>query len=67
MSHNRNKLFSLYVRRILNDYRVVVITHDIDDFGNRKNVENLLTIEEAKEMMGNLKQTIEEYEYSDKR
>lgn len=67
MSHNKNKLFSSYVRRIFNDYRVVVITHEVDDFGNRRNCENLLTIEEAKEMMENLKNTIEEYEYSDKR
>lgn len=61
MSQNKAKLFSSYVRRIFNDYRVVIITHEVDDFGNRQNCENLITIEQAKEMMENLKNTIEEY------
>lgn len=56
------KLFSSHVKRVYNDYRICVITHDSDDFGNRHNVENLITIDQAKEMLENLKTTIEVYE-----
>lgn len=56
------KLFSSYVKRVWNEYRVCVITHESDDFGNRRNVENMITIDQAKEMIENLKTTIEEYD-----
>lgn len=56
------KEFSSYVRRVYNEYRVCMITHYTDDFGNRHNVENLITIDQAKEIMENLKNTIEEYD-----
>lgn len=55
------KLFSSQVKRVYNDYRICVITHECDDFGNRRNVENLITIDQAKEMLENLKSTIEEF------
>lgn len=56
------KQFSSYVKRIYNEYRVCVITHECDDFANRHNVENLITIEQAKEILETLKKTIEEYD-----
>ncbi len=56
------KAFESYVTRIYNDYRVVIITNETDDFGNRYSVENLITINHAKEILENLKHTIEEYE-----
>lgn len=56
------KPFSTYVKRVYNEYYVCVITNDYDDFGNRRNVENLITIEQAKEMLENLKTTVQEYD-----
>lgn len=55
-------IFSSYLTRLYNDHRIVIITHNSDDFGNRSNCENLMRIEHAREILENLKQTIEEYD-----
>ena len=56
------KLFSSYILEINNKKRVVIITKETDDFGNRHDVENSITIEHAKEILENLKNTIEDYD-----
>lgn len=55
-------LFSSKVKRIFNDKRIVIVTHESDDFGNRIVNENLITIDQAKEIHQNLENTIKEYE-----
>lgn len=56
------KIFSSYNYLVNGKKRVVIITKHHDDFGNVNDVENLITIEHAKEILQNLKNTIEEYE-----
>lgn len=56
------KQFSSAVKRVYNDKRVVIFTEEWDDFGTKRYVENIITIEQAKETLENLKHTIEQYE-----
>jgi hypothetical protein len=54
--------FLTYLKRMWNQHAIVVVTHDIDDFGNRRNNENIISRQRAEEILNTLKNTIEEYD-----
>ncbi len=54
--------FSSKIRRVFNDKRIAIITHERDEFGEVRTCENLITIDRAKEIHQNLENTIKEYE-----
>lgn len=54
--------FSSKVKRVFNDKRIAIITHERDEFGEVRVCENLITIDRAKEIHQNLENTIKEHE-----
>lgn len=54
--------FSSKVRRVFNDKRIAIITHERDEFGEVRVCENLITLDQAKKIHQTLENTIKEYE-----
>ena len=53
--------FHSLIKKVCNDNEIVIITHQADDFGIRKEVHNIVSFEEAMTILKQLQQTLNNY------
>lgn len=53
--------FHSLIKKVCNENEIVIITHTSDDFGNKTEVDNIVSFEEAMTILKQLQQTLSNY------